>query len=155
MSLFAVWMNEPSTPLPHLCFRAPQIVPVNWLQQRSGCEIKRVEMWRSLRWLWGRGPLQGGQWCLVKHQILKQMRAKAAQTTKTIFVSVPICRDCLTNLVEVIRSLKRALISSHGNAPKLPRHRGTGPLMFRHQSRWRFVSPSEGSSSRQGPCWLF
>lgn len=43
-----------------------------------------------------------------------------APTTKTAFVSAPICRDCLTNLLELIRRFKTALIFSHGNTHKLP-----------------------------------
>lgn len=54
-------------------------------------------------------------------------------TTKMVFVSAPICRDCLTNLLGLIRSFKRALIFSHGNTHKLPLHNVTGSLMLRHQ----------------------
>lgn len=112
-----------------------------------GCEIKSVEIpesiWRVyLDCLWdhcGRGQIvvlfKVASDALKNKQILYQMRGNSTQTTKTVFVSVPICRDCLTNLLEMIRSLKAALIFSHGNTHKLPLHRVNGSLILR--CHWR------------------
>lgn len=70
-----------------------------------------MRTWQSVWSGSSRRALQGHQWRFKKQADLRADEGRnPGPATKTAFVGAPICRDCLTNCWQSIRSLKTAPI---------------------------------------------